>query len=141
MKVQKSIEHYPAKEQATLRVIKDKILEYVQPLIIYCVTCVSTTEREWSCFSHTRRRKEWTFECDLLLVLPNDAIIDETTKKTMVEQTAAFGQVTLFIHPLDYVMQQIKEGKSEEEIRKSWEPKLSEFKMVRKKYLLYEDFE
>ena len=110
MKVQKSIEHYPAKEQATLRVIKDKILEYVQPLIIYCVTCVSTTQREWSSFSGVGERKEWTFECDLLLVLPNDAIIDETTKKTMVEQTAAFGQVTLFIHPVDYVMQQIKEG-------------------------------
>jgi uncharacterized protein YbbC (DUF1343 family) len=38
-------------------------------------------------------------------------------------------------------MQQIKDGKSEEEIRKSWEPKLSEFKAIRKKYLLYEDFE
>jgi uncharacterized protein YbbC (DUF1343 family) len=41
----------------------------------------------------------------------------------------------------DILMQQIKDGKSEEEIRKSWEPKLSEFKATRKKYLLYEDFE
>ena len=37
--------------------------------------------------------------------------------------------------------QQIVAGKTEEEIRKSWEPKLSEFKTIRKKYLLYEDFE
>ena len=37
--------------------------------------------------------------------------------------------------------QQVKNGNSEEEIRKSWEPKLSEFKKMRKKYLLYEDFE
>lgn len=37
--------------------------------------------------------------------------------------------------------QQIKTGKSEEEIRKSWEPELSNFKQIRKKYLLYEDFE
>ena len=37
--------------------------------------------------------------------------------------------------------QQIVAGKSEEEIRKSWEPKLREFKTIRKKYLLYEDFE
>ncbi len=37
--------------------------------------------------------------------------------------------------------QQIKAGKNEEEIRKTWEPKLSEFKKIRKKYLLYEDFE
>ncbi len=41
----------------------------------------------------------------------------------------------------DLLMQQIKEGKSEEEIRKSWEPELNEFKVIRKKYLLYEDFE
>ena len=41
----------------------------------------------------------------------------------------------------DILMQQIKEGKSEEEIRKSWEPALHEFKIIRKKYLLYEDFE
>ena len=37
--------------------------------------------------------------------------------------------------------QQLKEGKSEQEIRKSWEPKLSEFKKIRKKYLMYDDFE
>jgi len=37
--------------------------------------------------------------------------------------------------------QQIKAGKTEEEIRASWEPKLAEFKTIRKKYLLYEDFE
>jgi uncharacterized protein YbbC (DUF1343 family) len=37
--------------------------------------------------------------------------------------------------------QQIRDGKSEEEIRKSWEPQLSEFKKIRKKYLLYTDFE
>ncbi len=37
--------------------------------------------------------------------------------------------------------QQLKDGKSEEEIRKCWEPKLNEFKAIRKKYLLYEDFE
>lgn len=41
----------------------------------------------------------------------------------------------------DILMQQIKEGMSEEAIRKSWEPKLSEFKTIRKKYLLYEDFD
>ena len=37
--------------------------------------------------------------------------------------------------------QQVVAGKSEEEIKKSWEPKLSEFKAIRKKYLLYDDFE
>ena len=36
---------------------------------------------------------------------------------------------------------QIMAGTPEMEIRKGWEPKLSEFKTIRKKYLLYEDFE
>lgn len=38
------------------------------------------------------------------------------------------------------LMQQVKDGKSEAEIRRSWEASLSKFKEVRKKYLLYEDF-
>jgi uncharacterized protein YbbC (DUF1343 family) len=39
------------------------------------------------------------------------------------------------------LMQQIKKGLSEKEIRKSWEPRLKSFKKIRKKYLLYPDFE
>jgi uncharacterized protein YbbC (DUF1343 family) len=35
--------------------------------------------------------------------------------------------------------EQIIAGKTEEQIRKSWEPKLSQFKQMRKKYLLYAD--
>ncbi|MBK8611598.1 MAG: DUF1343 domain-containing protein [Chitinophagaceae bacterium] len=40
----------------------------------------------------------------------------------------------------DELMQQIKDGKSEAEIRKSWEPGINRFMEIRKKYLLYEDF-
>jgi len=36
--------------------------------------------------------------------------------------------------------QQIKNGVSEKDIRKSWEPALSQYKEIRKKYLLYKDF-
>lgn len=39
------------------------------------------------------------------------------------------------------LMQQIKDGKTEEEIRKSWEPALKKFKAIRKRYLIYKDFE
>jgi len=37
-------------------------------------------------------------------------------------------------------MQQIIDGKTEEEIRDSWQQKLDGFKEIRKKYLLYPDF-
>ena len=37
-----------------------------------------------------------------------------------------------------HLMQQLKEGASEADIRKSWEPGLTAFKKIRKKYLLYQ---
>lgn len=39
------------------------------------------------------------------------------------------------------LMEQLKAGKPEKEIRASWQPKLEAFKKIRKKYLLYDDFE
>lgn len=41
----------------------------------------------------------------------------------------------------DALMNQIKAGKTEKEIRDSWAPGITEFKKIRKKYLLYRDFE
>jgi uncharacterized protein YbbC (DUF1343 family) len=38
------------------------------------------------------------------------------------------------------LMKQIQEEKTEMEIRKSWQPALQHFKIIRKKYLLYTDF-
>jgi uncharacterized protein YbbC (DUF1343 family) len=39
----------------------------------------------------------------------------------------------------DVLAKQIKEGKTEDEIRKSWQPELDNFKKLRKKYLLYDE--
>lgn len=39
------------------------------------------------------------------------------------------------------LMQQIKQGKTEGDIRASWQPALEKFRQIRKKYLLYTDFE
>jgi uncharacterized protein YbbC (DUF1343 family) len=41
----------------------------------------------------------------------------------------------------DILIQQIKNGFDEELIRESWQAELNEFKKIRKKYLLYKDFE
>lgn len=57
---------------------------------------------------------------------------------------SAFFLKSNFINNLagsDQLKSQIIAGKTLEEIRASWEPRLSEFKEVRKKYLLYRDFE
>ena len=52
-----------------------------------------------------------------------------------------FNDYFLKLTGTDKLKQQIIDGKTEEEIRKSWEPDLVKFKLVRKKYLLYKDFE
>lgn len=41
----------------------------------------------------------------------------------------------------DLLWRQLKDGVSETDIRKSWEPQLEAFKKIRKKYLLYPDFD
>jgi len=41
----------------------------------------------------------------------------------------------------DELRKQIIAGKTEDEIRASWQPKINEFKEIRRKYLLYPDFE
>ena len=41
----------------------------------------------------------------------------------------------------DILMQQVKNNVPEEEIRRSWLPGINAFKAIRKKYLLYKDFE
>jgi hypothetical protein len=38
-------------------------------------------------------------------------------------------------------MEQLKSGATAASIRASWEPGLTVFKLMRKKYLLYKDFE
>lgn len=50
--------------------------------------------------------------------------------------SAQMGNIDWLAGTTDF-KEQIIGGKSEEEIRKSWEPKLSEYKVMRKKYLLY----
>jgi hypothetical protein len=39
------------------------------------------------------------------------------------------------------LQEQIKEGKTEDAIRLTWSDGIKKFKVIRKKYLLYKDFE
>ncbi len=46
-----------------------------------------------------------------------------------------------FLAGTDRLIHQIRNGKTEGEIRQSWQPELEQYKSMRKKYLLYTDFE
>jgi uncharacterized protein YbbC (DUF1343 family) len=67
---------------------------------------------------------------DMYKVYPfKEKFFDRTQSKQMGNIDGLAG-TTLF-------KEQIKEGKSEEEIRESWEPGLSKYKAMRKKYTMY----
>ncbi len=59
--------------------------------------------------------------------------------KLFPDKEAFFGKSIDRLAGTDDLAKQIKEGKTEQEIRRSWEPKLAAFKAIRKKYLLYPD--
>ena len=54
--------------------------------------------------------------------------------KTFVDRTRMFN----LLSGNECLVQQLKAGKSEEEIRASWQEKLDAFKLTRAKYLIYE---
>ncbi|MFZ4263180.1 exo-beta-N-acetylmuramidase NamZ family protein [Sphingobacterium sp. HJSM2_6] len=63
--------------------------------------------------------------------------------KNMPDKSKFFARAEFFdkLAGTDELRKQIIAGKSEAEIRKSWEPELKAYKELRKKYLLYPDFE
>lgn len=63
------------------------------------------------------------------------------TYKNSPDKSTYFNDYFKSLAGNETLKQQIINGTSEEEIRKSWEPGLKKFKEIRKKYLLYQDFE
>jgi uncharacterized protein YbbC (DUF1343 family) len=63
------------------------------------------------------------------------------TYKILNSQTEFFNNYFDKLAGTSKLREQIKSGTSESEIRKSWRPELDTFKKIRKKYLLYPDFE
>lgn len=66
-------------------------------------------------------------------------LIDAYTR--LKDKTTFFNSVFDKLAGTDELKKQIQAGVSEEEIRKSWESGLTAYKLMRKKYLLYTDFE
>ncbi len=62
------------------------------------------------------------------------------TLKDYPDKTKFFNNYFKSLAGTDKLQNQIEQGMSDEDIRKSWEPQLSNFKTIRKKYLLYADF-
>jgi uncharacterized protein YbbC (DUF1343 family) len=57
--------------------------------------------------------------------------------EVMSDSTEFFNSYFVKLAGTDTLQKQIENGLTEEEIRKSWQPKLNDFKKIRNKYLLY----
>jgi uncharacterized protein YbbC (DUF1343 family) len=93
--------------------------------------CYGLDLREYD-VSKLRRSKQINIQwmMDLYKAFPNkDKFFDRT-------QSSQIGNIDGLVGNADF-KNQIREGKSEKEIRASWEPGLSGYKEMRKKYLLY----
>ena len=80
----------------------------------------------------TTKRIELAWMIDLYKNFPEkEKFFDRTLSKQM-------GSIEYLAGTADF-RKQIQEGKSIKEIQDSWEPGLSQYKQMRKKYLLYAD--
>ncbi len=90
---------------------------------------------------------------DLSSINPAQLRQNSINTKYLLEMYESFNDKTLFFNKVnskyffdllagsDILRQQISGGLTGEEIRLSWQPDLATFKEIRKKYLLYQDFE
>ncbi|HTA82152.1 MAG TPA: DUF1343 domain-containing protein [Bacteroidia bacterium] len=62
------------------------------------------------------------------------------TLKDYPDKSKYFNNYFRCLAGTDKLQKQIEQGMSDDDIRKSWEPQLTNFKTIRKRYLLYADF-
>jgi uncharacterized protein YbbC (DUF1343 family) len=74
---------------------------------------------------------------DSFFLIPKSLSTGSSSKSTVTEAAYFFNKLA----GNALLMQQIKAGKTEWQIRKTWQPGLQKFKLIRKKYLLYADVE
>ncbi|MFN3939774.1 MAG: DUF1343 domain-containing protein, partial [Chitinophagales bacterium] len=93
---------------------------------------------------------ELCFGYNLSTLTPEELTEEKFTLKYILMMYASFADKSQFflangyfnkLAGNDLLMQQIKAGLTEEEIKISWQEDLNRFKSLRKKYLIYPDFE
>ncbi|WP_298708789.1 hypothetical protein [uncultured Chitinophaga sp.] len=109
MKTRKSISHLTGKEQTTLHEIKKRVIELVQPLIIYCCSSELRTSIKRNCFSAPVRNEDWQFDCELLVVLPDEHEFPATMAEQITQATEPWGRVQVRLHTLEAVSRYLHE--------------------------------
>lgn len=95
------------REQNAFYCIKKLVAARLQPLIIYCYGCETLVHTRRNCFMTKQRTEQRQFSCDLLLITPDECVIDDALKTEVQEITSHLGKVNMIIHPLSFVIQQL----------------------------------
>lgn len=110
MKKHNSISHFTGMEQNALHCIKNRIVERLQPLIIYCFDSSISTTIQRSCFPLKKKSEEHNFTCKLLVVLSDETTIEDSVIKEIEEITAPYGKATVITHTLAVIIEKLKES-------------------------------
>ena len=110
MKLTNYISQLNDKEQNAIFCIKKLIAARLQPLVIYCLGCEATVHTKRSAFITQQFKEERHFTCDLLIITPDSSVTDDVMKTELQEMAAHFGQVSMIIHPLGFMMRKMIEG-------------------------------
>ncbi len=110
MKTHNSIAHLSAKEQNSLHCIKKRIAEQLRPLLIYCWNSHVTYTLQRNCFISKCSTEDWKFSCNLLLVMPEDTLVNDGMQEEIVTLTVPYGTVHTLIHPVGFVAAKLKEN-------------------------------
>jgi len=96
-------------EQNALQLIKRKIAEHLKPLLIFCWNSRVNYSLQRNCFTAKQITETWTFSCNLLIVMPEGAVIGENIHKELRALTISYGAVHAIIHSIDFMSGKMKE--------------------------------
>lgn len=98
------------KEQNAVHCIKKLISNQLNALIIYCFGCKTNICIQRSAFTKSHYKEKREFNCDLLIITPDEIVVDEEKRAEIQEMIAHFGTVNMVIHPLGFVLRKMNEG-------------------------------
>jgi len=97
-------------EQNAVYCIRKLISNQLNALIIYCFGCKTDISIQRSAFTKNNFKEKREFSCDLLIITPDTAVVDEEKRRDIQEMIGHFGRVNMVIHPLSFVLRKLNEG-------------------------------
>jgi hypothetical protein len=98
------------REQNAVYCIRKLIANQLDALIIYCFGCQTNVSIRRSAFTKNHFKETRRFTCDLLIITPDQIVVDEEKRADIQEMISHFGAVNMVIHPLNFVLRKLNEG-------------------------------